>query len=165
MLKRFIKLKEMVYNELIALKLQALILTEDEFDAVKELVEALEIVEIGSRKLCRRKATLASADRILELMLSKLYKLTTDIGQKLYHSVESRITSRRNKNVATLQAFLEDHEFLDQLEQGELKMLDYADRSVVLELACYLYKRLFITEEEIEIMDNDPDNPGKINVN
>ena len=98
--------------------------------------------------------------------MAKLYKLTTPIGRQLYASVESRIKERRNKKAATLQAFLEDHEFLDELEQGSFKMLGYADRTEVVELACYLYKRLFGSEDsEVEMVDDNPDNPGMQDLN
>ena len=166
MLNRFIALEKIINNTLIHLNLRSLILNEEELTSVKNLVEALKPIEKGSRKLGHRKVTLGKADQFLELMLAKLYKLTTPIGRQLYASVESRIKERRNKKAATLQAFLEDHEFLDELEQGSFKMLGYADRTEVVELACYLYKRLFGSEDsEVEMVDDNPDNPGMQDLN
>ena len=175
MLIRFLILEEIINSTLIQLKLRSLILTEEELQSVKDLVEALKPIEKGSRKLCSRKTTLGKADKILEIMLGKLYKLTTPIGQQLFSSVESRVKDRRNKTAATLQAFLEDHEFLEEIEQGDMKMLDYTERKELIESACFLYKRLFASntpmtsakdttqdsrESEMEIVDVDPDDPG-----
>ena len=90
------------------MKLQKLFLSDEEFGAVESLVAALEVVEINSRKLCRRNDTLASADKIFEFMLAKLYKQTSSIGRQLYTSVEARIKERRNVDLSTLPAFLAD---------------------------------------------------------
>ena len=164
MLKQIIPLKKVIYNELVDLKLEKLWLTDDEFKAVETLVEALEIVEVGSRKLCSRKVTLGKADEIFEKMLVKLYKLKSDIGRKLYNSVEYRVNERRNKVLATLQAFLEDHEFFEHIEQGEdMKMLEYADRTEMKRLAKELYTRLFLNSrhDAVEIIQLDTNTPGK----
>ena len=159
MLQKFLELEDIIYHTLRDLKLRSLFLDETEIDSLKALVEALKQVEIGSRKLCRRKVTLGKADKIFELMLEKLYKLTTPIGRELFTSVESRIKERRNKNTATLQAFLEDHEFFNQLEEGNVKFLDYAPRKEVFQTACFLYKRLFPSEasEVEEVVDENVD--------
>ena len=164
MLRIFIILEDIINSTLIHLNLRSLILNEEELQSVKDLVEALKPIEKGSRKLGSRKMTLGKADKILEIMLGKLYKLTTPIGHQLFSSVESRIKERRNKTAATLQAFLEDHEFLDTIEQGDMKMLDYTDRTELIESACYLYKRLYVSEDsadsEMEVVDDNPDDPG-----
>ena len=165
MLTDFVKLEEIITNTLIKLKLRSLILDEDELQSVKDLVQALKPIEKCSRKLGTRKVTLGKADQLLEILLSKLYSLTTPIGRQLYASVESRVRERRNKNAATLQAFLENHEFLEEIEQGEMKMLEYAARTEVVELGCYLYKRLFDSEDsEAEIHDENPHDPGKFDL-
>ena len=161
MLKKYVLLRNIIDKTLIDLKLQSLILSEEEFHHVKDLVEALEIVEVGSRKLCQRKVTLGLADRILEFMLAKLYKLTTSIGIQLYTNVESRIKERRNKGASTLQAFLEDHEFLDEIEHGGIRRLEYAQRNEITKLACFLYIRLFKSDDEDPQTIEDPDDPGK----
>ena len=164
MLKCYMQLREIIDNELMHLKLRSLILSDQEFESIKVLVETLDIVEVGSRKLCRRKVTLASADEIFEFMLRKLYKLKSPIGQQLYKSVEFRINERRNKTLATLQAFLEDHEFLEQIELDEgMKMLEYADKTELKKLASEVYNRLFLNSEVTEVdVTGNPDNPGKI---
>ena len=162
MIQTFLELEDIIFHTLRDLKLRSLFLDEAEIESLKALVEALKQVEIGSRKLCRRKVTLGKADRIFELMLEKLYKLTTPIGQELFTSVESRIKERRNKNTATLQAFLEDHEFFNQLEEDDVKFLDYASRKEAFECACFLYKRLFPAERApVEVIDENVDDPAK----
>ena len=53
----------------------------------------------------------------------------------------------------------------EKVEQGDkMKMLEYTERSELIESACYLYKRLFIPEDsgdsEMEINEGNPDDPG-----
>ena len=155
MLKEFITYEEFINSELGYMKLQKLFLTEEECETVKNLVAALEVVEIASRKLCGRIVTLAIADTIFEKLLEKLYKQTSPLSRQLYHNVEYRINERRDKTLSTLQAFLENNEFFEELEQDDVKMLEYADRKEIFELAGELYKRLFLdsNDGEAEVVD------------
>lgn len=167
MVRIFILLEDVITNTLFHLKLRSLILEESELQSLKDLVEALKPIEKATRKLCSRKTTLGKADKILEIMLAKMYKLTSPIGRQLYASVVKRAKERRNMNMATLQAFLEDHEFLEEIEQADMLILEYTERSELIKSACYLYKRLFVSEDSensdtvnMEV-DNNPDNPSK----
>ena len=55
---------------------EALFPTDDEVSTIKDLVEALSIVEAGSRSLCAQKETLATADLVSLCHKSHFLKVT-----------------------------------------------------------------------------------------
>ena len=76
----------------------------------------------------------------------------SSIGRQLYTSVEARIKERRNVDLSTLQAFLEDYEFLNEIEESGVKILTYAARDDMKKLACDLYMRLFHNSKNEEMI-------------
>lgn len=118
---------------------------EDEIDMLLELVEALEIVEAGTRILCSRDMDLARADEVFEYILSELRRLNSSIAHRLELAVEERIHERRLMEASTLLAYLKDPGFIDRktTKTGENKILPYANRKEITNLARDIHIRLF----------------------
>ena len=66
-LERFHKIRVQVKKALVHFDMDNLFPTEDEVTTIKDLIDALSIVEAGSRSLCGREETLASADQVNRL--------------------------------------------------------------------------------------------------
>ena len=91
----------------------------EEIKTIKQLVDALEIVEAGTRALCRRDVNLAVADEIFEYIIEELRKLNTPIALRLELAVEDRVAERRLKEAATLLAYLRGAYTYDVHSEGE----------------------------------------------
>lgn len=172
-IKRFLKMQKPVYNALQDLKKAALFLEPEEIETLESVVTTLKHVELGARKICQRDITLASADLIFEFMLKRLKGETSLIGQKMFRSVEFRIVERRDKVLSTLQGYLESPTFLDDVENDKTKVLEYASRYLITNLAHELLLRLNLYEPVIaepaesevqEILDSEVvDDPTETN--
>jgi hypothetical protein len=142
MLKRFLKMKGIVPKALIDYQQSSLFLSDGELFLIKELVEALDVVECSTRALCQRDATLSSADQVFKFMIGKLRGLDSTFAAQLCDAVETRIGERRLVVLATLQGYLENPAFLDSVaENGSI--LCYANRNDIAKFARDLYVRLF----------------------
>ena len=67
MIKRFVKLKKSIKMSLIELS-NDIRFSDEEFNELEDLVAALEPVKIGTEALCRRNATLISADKVTKFI-------------------------------------------------------------------------------------------------
>jgi hypothetical protein len=71
MLKSFLKVKKPLLKIMAELSIN-ITFTENDFEAVQDLITALEPVELASKKLCRRDATLLSSEGILRFHFNEL---------------------------------------------------------------------------------------------
>ena len=142
MIKRFLQLRTPIHKTLIDFKKQAMFPTDTEMSILEELVEALEIVEVGTRMLCERKTTLADADKIFEFVLKKLKESNGTISSLLREKIIVRINQRRLPKLSTLQAYLENPKFIEEME-GYNNALEYATLEEIVETAQNLYQRLY----------------------
>ena len=60
--------------------------------------------------------TLSSADLVYEFMLKKLRQETSLIGLQMYESVKNRINMRRQKVLSTLQGYMENPSYLEDVQ-------------------------------------------------
>jgi hypothetical protein len=157
MLQRFLKMKVVVPKALIDHGQSALFLSDPELSLISELVEALEIVECGTRALCRRDATLSSGDLIFEFMIQKLNGLESQFAVQLGNAVQTRIEERRLPGLAELQGYLENPVFLDSIVETGAKLF-YPGRNDIAKLARDQFVRLFVAEEEEEAAQNVSEN-------
>ena len=78
-----------------------LILTESELDLIKELVDCLEVIEVGATALSKRDVDILKSEKIFEFILSKL-KENSFVSEDLYNAVTERINERRNSGTCGL---------------------------------------------------------------
>jgi DNA gyrase/topoisomerase IV subunit A len=80
MLNRFLVMRGVVQKNLIDLNMSLIFLSNNELVVVSNLVKALDVVECGTRAVCRRDTTLASADQIFAYMIQALRKQKTTLA-------------------------------------------------------------------------------------
>ena len=88
-------------------------------------------------------------------MVKELRKLKSSFGMALTTEVEYRIEERRQKNLSTLQAYLEDPKFLDGGLRSD-RVLPYASKSAITTVAKDIYNRLFNENEPEAPRMNSP---------
>jgi len=107
MLKRFYKIRNAVRKALIDLNLQpSIVFTEDQFEHIGSIMQALEVVKLTVEVLCRRDSNLLTADAALRFMLRKLRAQNTSLSEDLANALCKRITQRRNVLSGVLQYLL-----------------------------------------------------------
>ena len=144
MIWNFLVLKVQIYDDLSDRGMEHMFPREREIDHAKELTAALKIIAWATTKLGARDMNLAEADRIFEFALTELDKLGTNIADELRMSMFQRLFSRRQEDICTLLAFLENPRFLDK----KSRKLSYSSKTRITDLAVSVYTRLF---------DNDPE--------
>ena len=100
MLQRFYELKSCILKSLIDLK-SNWSFEEEELHKVHTLVMTLEPVKLGVEALCRRDATLLTADTTISFMLNNLG--SSDFAIRLKESLARRINERRTYASSLLQ--------------------------------------------------------------
>lgn len=93
-LERFLKLKTCIAKALIDIK-SNILFTEDDWTLMEQLYEILDIIRIVLEALCRRDATLLTADVAVTFGLKKLSAVSTNIGKKMFTCLKKRCSKRR----------------------------------------------------------------------
>ena len=73
-----------------------------DFDALKDLLEAMKPIKLAIENLTREDPTLLSADMILEFMFEKLSLVNNEIRKKLVDNLRIRVNERLNTDVMNL---------------------------------------------------------------
>ena len=105
MIKRFVKLKKSIKMSLIELS-SDIHFSDEEFNELEDLIAALEPVKIGTEALCRRDATLISADEVTKFIYQQLNMQTSSFSKELLASFINRMNQRRNVEVMALLLYL-----------------------------------------------------------
>ena len=147
MLKRFLKLKNVIAKAHVDISRTDLILKEEEIKHISDIVQALHVVVLSVMELGKRDCDLIKSDKIILLLLQNLKEQNTNIGQKLFTVVSERIVERRNCNIAGLLCFL--HNPADYKSDSEFpdNLLKYPHKNKIAKTAREIYLRLFLHEE------------------
>ena len=105
MLKRFIKLKTCIQKSLLDLK-SDINFTDEEFNLIQDLQMSLDIVKAAVEALCRRDATLITADTALKLMVESLEKKEGNLTKSVSEALKKRVKERRLHCVAETMLYL-----------------------------------------------------------
>ncbi|KAL0860167.1 hypothetical protein ABMA27_010474 [Loxostege sticticalis] len=108
MIERFNRLKTCIEKTLIDFN-SASKFSQEEFELLHSIQKSLKIVKITVEALCRRDATLLTAEAALKYMLRKLDNQKTNLSKSLAESLRKRISERRQPLTAILQ-YLHDSE-------------------------------------------------------
>jgi hypothetical protein len=111
MLKRFVKLWSCIQATLILLGINHNI-SEQEMEAIVDLVEVLEPFKLAVEALCDRRVTALSAERIFRILLDALKLKKTSVSLELQKAVFDRIASRRKPTLVHLFEFLNNPAFV-----------------------------------------------------
>uniref|UniRef100_A0A2A4J3N7 BED-type domain-containing protein n=2 Tax=Heliothis virescens TaxID=7102 RepID=A0A2A4J3N7_HELVI len=93
-LERFLKLKNCIVKALIDLKVQ-IIFSDSDWKDLEQFHEILDIVKTVLEALCRRDATLLTADVAIKFALNKLSNIDTHLSRKMISALKTRYTQRR----------------------------------------------------------------------
>jgi hypothetical protein len=98
MLERFDKVKNCILKSLIG---SSISFDEEELNMIYNLVTLLEPVKLAVEALCRREATLLSADTTISFMINNLGN--SDLAVQLKESLSRRMNQRRTQVFSLLQ--------------------------------------------------------------
>ncbi|KAG5682601.1 hypothetical protein PVAND_011944 [Polypedilum vanderplanki] len=84
------------------------IINELDFEALEILEKAMDPIRVTVLALSRQDATLLTADKALNFMISKLEQLNSDISKTLLDNLKKRIDERWNKTLMDLLNCLRD---------------------------------------------------------
>ncbi|KAJ2954908.1 hypothetical protein O0L34_g3232 [Tuta absoluta] len=112
MLERFLKLRMCVQKALIDLK-SDISFTSAEIQLIQDLQLSLEIVKDTEEALCRRDATLITANTALRLMIKSLDE--KEGSRRIFGTLKDRMKERRLHNVTGTLLYLHNHEVFCKL--------------------------------------------------
>ena len=147
MLKRFLLLKNELQKALLDHGQLEEFLTNDEVERLKDLVDVLETMEIGSVNISTNDSSLLDADQVMEFTLEKLQDNQSSIGRKMHELLLKRFEERRNPLLSGI---------LHQLSQSSDSSLDYPMRNDLIKKMKDLYVRLFSSSESMGAEEPQP---------
>jgi hypothetical protein len=146
MLERFLEMKNSVYRALVDVGETSALLSNDEIKRIQALVSALEPVKVAAEMICRREATLITADKTFEFIIQQLEEQENQLAEDLKASLLRRIAQRRNHTLVTLLRFLDDpNTITPSISDGAFKV---ASKKDMITLANEQYNRLFSQRSE-----------------
>ena len=107
MVERFIYLKKCISKALLDLSIEHSISTT-EFSFLNELKCALEPIKLAVKALCRKDATLLSAEGVFQFLFVELEKRKLSLAEDLLCAVKNRVQQRRQHEVVNLLRYLQN---------------------------------------------------------
>ncbi|KAL0852108.1 hypothetical protein ABMA28_000348 [Loxostege sticticalis] len=112
MIERFNRLKTCIEKTLIDFN-SASKFSQEEFELLHSIQKSLKIVKITVEALCRRDATLLTAEAALKYMLRKLDNQKTNLSKSLAESLRKCISEKRQPLTAILQYLHDSEEYFN----------------------------------------------------
>ena len=145
MIERFVRIQKAVRLALLEMG-SDIVISDDEIEALKQLIQILEPARYAVDALCRRDATLLTAERINGVVFKRLEKVIKEHPQNIlaaefYESLKNRIESRRNDTVIHLMEYLKDSSYFKKLKTDSFGKTPKKNK--VIDLATELLDRLF----------------------
>lgn len=144
MLEPLIKTQSAIRETLLEFNANSDLIDNINFDALKDLLDAMKPIKLAVENLSREDSTLMSADTILKFMFEKLSFIKSDISKKLMENLKIRIDERLNTDV------------MDLLRS--LKSPEIPPSRAALNFAGTLASRLFGVNDETDTSDKPADN-------
>ena len=117
MLTRYIKLRSCIVKTMIDIGCVSIV-SDDDFQMCKHLVEALEPVKLATLGICQNDANLISADAALVFLLNELQNMANNkFAQNLHTAVIERVRERRNEEIIWLMKYLLNPENIQKEDQ------------------------------------------------
>jgi len=146
MLERFCDLQTSIKKSLIDVG-STISLEEWEWDRTHELVNSLRPLQRVVEAICRRAATLITADASIGFILQQLHSQGTSISQELENSIRNRIPERRTLTAGVLK-YLHTGKIVDDDDTDDLFLLP--SRKEIVEFLQVLLLRISTALEENE---------------
>ena len=130
--------------------------SDEEFNELEDLIATLEPVKIGTEALCRRDATLISADEVTKFIYQQLNMQTSSFSKELLASFIKRINQRRNLEVMALLLYLNDPDVIED-QSPDVFRIPQVKRPNLAKLGANIFCRLF--EKNCNSKENNQDLP------
>ena len=159
MIERFILLKKCISRALLDLSIED-DMSAAEFSFVNELKCALEPMKLAVEALCRKDATLLTAEGIFQFLFLELKKRKLSLAKDLLYALRNRIRQRRQHNVVNLMRYLQnpksltDHDEYYTDDIDDIPLSSNTKKSF-LETATTLIRRLFYEDDSNEEESQD----------
>lgn len=111
---------------------------EEEWGKIHNLVATLEPVKLAAEALCRRDATLLTADTTISFMINNLG--TTDLAVRLKESLSRRINERRTNASSLLQYLHKRKQDYGELELDSSLKFERLSKSTIISMITHLSK-------------------------
>ncbi|CAH0730302.1 unnamed protein product, partial [Brenthis ino] len=118
MLGQFLKLKISITKALIDLKTD-IAFTDDDWRNIDEIHKILDVIKTVVEALCRRDATLLTADVSLKFALKKIDELKTPLSNKMATALSKRYAKRRLTQAATLQYLTNPGKYFENIRNED----------------------------------------------
>ena len=144
MIERFMCLKQCISKALLDLSVEHDISTA-EFLFLNELKCALEPIKLTVDALCRKDATLLTAEGTFQFLFFELKKRKSSLAEDLLCSVKKRIQQRRQHDVVNLICYLQNpnSSIRDQHYANEISLLGSITKDSFVKTATTLFCRPF----------------------
>ncbi|CAK8695489.1 unnamed protein product [Clavelina lepadiformis] len=139
MIKTFVRAEKCIRMALVEIG-TSITITDAEIKILRDLIDVLEPVKHAVDELCRRDATLLTAERIHEFVLKTLSNSNSAYSASLKSHLEVRIKERRNVCLVHLVEYLHDPNFL--IENKLVTFGEYGNRNKMYALAATLMQKL-----------------------
>ena len=140
MIKIFVRAEKCIRMALVEIGTSTTI-TNAEIKIPHDLIDVLELVKHAVDGLCRRNATLLTAERIHDFVFKTLSNFNSAYLASLKSHLEVRIKDRRNVCLVHLLKYLHDPDFL--MENKFNIFGEYENKSKMYTLASTLMQKLF----------------------
>ena len=140
MIKIFARAEKCIKIALVAIGTSTTI-TNAEIKILPDLIDVLEPVKHAVDKLCRRNATLLTAERIYDFVFKTLSNFNSVYSASLRSHLEVRIKDRRNACLVDLLEYLHDPDFLMKNKFDIFG--EYGNKNKMYTLAATLMQKLF----------------------
>ena len=139
MIQQFLKINEQIGVVLADIS-PSLICTEQELDILTNIVDALEPVKLAAEALCRKNATLLTAEGIFKFLINKLNQKKSSLCIRMKDAALKRFTERRQSNLVSLYKYLSNPDCLHEIEEHEI--FNMPSKTVLQKTANSLLSRL-----------------------
>ena len=135
---------------------------EKDFKLAREVIKVLDPLFVATKMICRRDATLLTAEIVFKKLISELEKQDSEFSVKMAESIRKRYKERRNKPLVSLLKYLTTGSSKDD-EKDALFKLD--SRPQMIKTAKKLMIRLYPKGDSTEpIAEKDNDKPDDLEV-
>ena len=169
MIERFILLKKCISKALLDLSIED-DMSAAEFSFVNELKCSLEPMKLAIEALCRKDATLLTAEGIFQFLFLELKKRKSSLAKDLLYALRNRIRQRRQHNVVNLMRYLQNPKSLTDHDEYYTDDIDDIPLSSntkesFLETATTLIRRLFYEDDSNEEESQDENEANELDNN
>ncbi|KAJ2948892.1 hypothetical protein O0L34_g5823 [Tuta absoluta] len=157
MLERFYNLKNCINKALIDIESE-IKFSEEEWFKIHDLITCLEPFKYGVEALCRREATLMSADLTFRFILNKLQEHDTVLSNQLAQNLRERIQQRRTVLTGVL-SYLQNPKKYDQEARSVDPTFFMPKKAAIRQEIKKIIERVNKIEdekEEVEVLENTP---------